>query len=180
MRSEDGWSVGVAPGQDEARWIRSITTSKSGSFCIPIFDLPGADSETARFIGKVALEVLAAQCQNADGWNTELVDHTALDELRAYVRLGAAAFVWPIGIRRIYDRERRFRDHAVEDYEVLHEWMILPTAGGEYCCVIAIFGVEFVINFGGPELDGWNAWLALNGMRSPLFGAPTRDGALSA
>jgi hypothetical protein len=180
MRSEDGWSVGVAPGQDEAQWVRSLTTSKGGSFYIPMPpDLPEANSETTRFIGKVALEVLAAKCQDVDGWNTELVDHPALDELRAYVRLGATAFVWPIGIRRIYDRERRFRDRAVEDYEVLHEWMILSTAGGEYYCVIAIFGVEFVINLGGPELDGWNAWLAANGTRSPLFEAPTQDGGVS-
>ena len=40
--------------------------------------------------------------------------------------------------------------------------------------VVAIFGVEFVINLGGPELHGWNSWLAQNGSRSPLLDAPTR------
>ena len=175
MRSENGWSVGVAPGQDEARWVQSMTMSKGGSLYVPIPpDLPEANSETARFIGKVGLEVLAAYCQDVEGWNDELVDHTALNELRHYVRLGTPAIVWPIGIRRIYDREYRFNDHAFSDFQVLHEWMILPTAGGEYFCVVAIFGVEFVINLGGPELDGWNSWLAQNGSRSPLLDAPTR------
>ena len=174
-RSEYGWSAGVAPGQDEDRWIQSMMTSKGGSLYVPIPDLPEANSETARFIGKVALEVLAARWRDVEDWNDELVDHTALDQLRDYVRLGTPATAWPIGIRRIYDREHRFNGHAFEDFEVLHEWMIIPTAGGEYFCVVTIFGVELVINLGGPELDGWNSWLAENGMRSPLFDTPTQD-----
>ena len=176
IRSEDGWSVGVAPGQDESRWIRSIRTAQQGSLYVPMPpDLPEANTETARFIGKVALEALAAQCGDVDGWNAELVNHPTLDALRDYVRLGIPTNLWPVAIRRIYDREHRFNDLRAQDFEILHEWMILSTAAGEYYCVIAIFGVEFVINLGGPELDGWNAWLAANGGRSPLLDAPPRD-----
>lgn len=174
MRCDEGWSVGIAPGLDEARWIHSIATSEHGSLYVPFPpDLPEANAETARFIGKVALEALAEKCLQVEGWNVEIVNHTALDELRTYVRRGTPASVWPLGIRRIYDRDHRFNDTALEDFEVLHEWMIFATGGGEYYCVVAIFGVEFAINLGGPELEGWNGWLMANGMRSPLLEAPT-------
>ena len=175
-RSEKGWAVSVAPGEDEGRWVNSLLTSKSGTLYVPVPpDVPEASVETARFIGKVAIEMLAA-LGSEEEWNAELVDQAALDNLRTYVRRGTPTITWPVGIRRIYDREHRFSDQISDNFEVLHEWMILPTAGGEYYGVVAIFGVEFVINLGGPELDGWTAWLAKNKMRSPIFDATPRDG----
>jgi len=176
FRCEDRWIVGAASGEDETAWIRSIRNSQGGSFWLPTpTDIPEANVHTARFIGKIALEALAAQCKDIEGWNAELVNHPTFDPLRNYVRLGVPAITWPVSIRRIYEREHRFNDHAFEDYEILHEWMILATDGGEYYCVIAIFGVEFAINLGGPQLDGWNAWLIAHDMRSPLLDAPSRE-----
>ncbi len=170
MRSEDGWSVGVAPSQDEGRCIRSLETSRSDSLYIPLPpDLPEANAETSRFIGKVALEALAAKGLKEEGWNAELVNHPSLDQLRSYVRLGIPAITWPVSLRRIYDREHRFSEPNSKDFEVLNEWIILPTAQGKYYCVIAIFGVEFAINLGWPDLDGWNVWLANNDWRSSLL-----------
>lgn len=177
IRSEESWSVGVAQGQDESNWVRSIRSSQSGSFWVPMPpDIPEANTETARFIGKIAMEALAAQCKDVEGANAELVNHPTLDALRNYVRLGTPGIIWPVSIRRIYDRDHSFSDLRAENFEVLHEWMILSTATEEYYCVIAIFGVEFAINLGGPELDGWQKWLATNNGRSPLLDAPTRDG----
>ena len=45
------------------------------------------------------------------------------------------------------------------------------TAGfeGEVYAVIAIFGVEYVINLGGPELDGYEKWRKWNGECSYLY-----------
>ena len=176
IKSADGWSVGVAPGQDESRWIHKMRNSRHGVFYIPMPpDLPEANRDTARFIGKVAIEVFAAKCQHVEGANAELVNHPDLDKLRTYVRVGTPNTTWPLAIRRIYDREHRFSDHRAHDFEVLHEWMILATDGGEYYCIVAIFGVEFAINLGGPDLDGWNAWLAANGNRSPLLDVSRHD-----
>ena len=39
----------------------------------------------------------------------------------------------------------------------------------EHYAVIAIFGVDYVINLGGPELSGYQNWLHSNNGRSPLI-----------
>jgi hypothetical protein len=35
--------------------------------------------------------------------------------------------------------------------------------------VIAILGVEYAINVGGPDIDGYGLWLRQNEGRSPLY-----------
>jgi hypothetical protein len=47
--------------------------------------------------------------------------------------------------------------------------MILRVAESEYYAVIAIFGIEYAINLGGPELEGYERWLKENDNRSPLY-----------
>jgi len=39
----------------------------------------------------------------------------------------------------------------------------------ELFLVLAIFGVEFAINYGGAEIDGYRRWLRENNDRSPLY-----------
>jgi hypothetical protein len=60
--SEEGLSIGVAPGEDETQWIASMKSNRHVTLYVPTPDAPPADRETARFIGKVALEGLAARC----------------------------------------------------------------------------------------------------------------------
>ena len=40
---------------------------------------------------------------------------------------------------------------------------------GEFYAIIAILGVEYAINLGGPELDGYLQWLKDNGEQSYLY-----------
>ena len=166
--SEDGYCVYPAPGEDASRWEESILNNKGGHFYIPTPDLPEPDNTTARFIAKIAFEALAFRCLNVPGWNDELVDKKELDELRKYVRLGNSNHVWPVHTRRIYAPDFCFSDWA-QPSQVLHEFDILATAGDEYFVVIAIFGVEYAINLGGPELGGYHAWLRSHDNKSPLY-----------
>ena len=46
-----------------------------------------------------------------------------------------------------------FTDQSGLEYEVLHEWLFLDTDQGEIYFVLAIFGTEYVINMGGPDLE---------------------------
>jgi hypothetical protein len=102
-----------------------------------------------------------------------------LEELRRYVRIGSPSKVWPISIRQIYPPDFLFTDDIQnEPHEKLHEFMIhyIPNESGEeYYAVIAIFGVEYAINLGGPELDGYQLWLKQHESRSPLFKATPRN-----
>ena len=103
------------------------------------------------------------------GWNDEVVDKPELDELRRYVRLGTPRTIWPVHVRRIYEGDFLFTDPKYGEHQVLHEWDILHTAAGEFYVVMAIFGIEYVINLGGPELDGFHDWLKEHNDQSPLY-----------
>ena len=163
---KEGLCVGVAPGEKESRWVSAVLKKQSGSLWIPEPDRPQEDYETSRFIAKVALEILAFRCIEIQGWNEEIVDKLELDELRNYVRIGSQKNIWPVHIRRIYPKEKEFIDSDSTGYQVLHEWDILPIPAedntSEYYVVVAIFGVEYTINLGGPELDGYLNWLKNN------------------
>jgi hypothetical protein len=50
----------------------------------------------------------------------------------------------------------------------LHEFDLLYTEYKELYAVICIFGTEYTINMGGPELEGYELWLKKNDYVSPL------------
>lgn len=161
--------MGAAAGEDESRWIASLLRRERGSLYIPAPDAPDCDSVTSRFIGKIGLEILAHRLLDVSGSNDELVDKIELDELRRYMRVGLPKIVWPVGVRRIYPPDFAFAEPDGPSYQTLHEFSVLITPASEYYAVVAIFGVEYVINLGGPELDGFNEWLKRNANRSPLY-----------
>jgi len=162
-------SLTPAEGEDESRWIASVQSGSHGTLYVPAAILPDTNISTARFIGKIALEVLAYRCLHVPGWNEEIVDKPELDELRRYVRSGSAKSIWPVRIRRIYPADFPFQDKDTGPYQMLHEWTILVVPESEYYAVISIFGVEYSINLGGPELEGYDRWLKERGDRSPLY-----------
>jgi hypothetical protein len=172
---DDSLAICAAPGEDETRFVRSIATNTHGTLYIPSAEFPPQNYETARFIGKVALEVLAHRFMDVSGWNEEVVDKKELDELRTYVRQGRPGFVWPVHMRRIYPANFLFAHGAFPVHEVLHEWDILQIPASpesqiaEYYAVIAIFGIEYAVNLAGPELDGFHKWLKDNHQVSFLY-----------
>lgn len=168
-RKESGLSVAVAEGEDEAAWVASLERESRGTLYLPAATQPVIDTTTARFVAKIALEVLAQRCLEVPGWNDEIVDKQELDALRTYARRGSPRIVWPVHIRRLYAADFIFDDAVSGPHEVLHEWTILLTPESEYFVVVALFGLEFAINLGGPEIDGYTNWLKHNMNRSPLY-----------
>ncbi len=165
---DDGLSVGASEGEDESNWINSLQINTHGTLYIPAPDFPAHNAETSRFIGKVALEVLAHRTIGIPEANDEIVNKVELNQLRKYVRFGVPKTVWPVNIRRIYSQDKVFVDARSGPHQILHEFTMLGTCEGEYYCVVAIFGIEYSINLGGPELDGYHKWLKKNNDRSPL------------
>jgi hypothetical protein len=82
---EDGTSIGAALGQDESRWIKSVTEQKHGTLIIPVASPPD-DYAISRFLAKVGLESLASRLVDVEGGLDEIVDKPELDALRSYVR----------------------------------------------------------------------------------------------
>ena len=165
-------SVGASEGEDESPWMSFLQSSDHGRIFVPKVETPEADTVAARFIGKVAIEVLTQRIMDVPGANDEIVDRAELDPLRRYVRLGQPKSVWPVNVRRIYPPDFVFSEPDGDGHEVLHEWTILYTHAPECYVVIAIFGVEYVINLGGPALDGYECRLEENSNKSPLYNEP--------
>jgi len=166
---DDRTSVGAYPDADESRWVHSLLARPTGTLVFPVGERPG-DYSLSRFIGKIGLEVLAQRCIDVPGGLDELVDKPELDELRTYVRRGSTKLVWPMSCRQIYAPDFAFVEGS-DSYEVLHEYQILVTAAAEYFIVVAIFGEEFVLNLGGPEIEGYERWLTEHANASPLYGS---------
>lgn len=123
--------------------------------------------QMGRFLAKVGLEVLAFKMLSVPGWNDELVDQPALDELRRFARYNEGPD-WPFTVRTLHPVNARFDDESSQ-YELLHEFDILLTRASEAYLAISIFGVEMVINLGGRENDGFRQWLEENDWVSPLY-----------
>lgn len=166
-RLDDGTSVSAHSDAEESRWVRSLPAGSKGTLIFPVGERP-SEYSLSRFIGKIGLEALAQQCINVPGGLDELVDKPELDALRTYVRRGSTRHVWPMSCRQIHAPDFAFVE-GTDSYEVLHEYKILVTPEAEYFIVGAIFGEEFALNLGGPEIEGYERWLTEHAYASPLY-----------
>jgi len=122
----------------------------------------------SRFLAKVAVEILAHNLVDVDGWEAELTDNPQLDPIRRYARIGDRPDDWPFSQRTIYN-EDDVKVDGERAWQVMHEFMLLYTDKRELYAVLCIFGEEFAINMGGPEIEGYFTYLAVNGGKSPLY-----------
>lgn len=160
----DGISIGAHLDADEACLIERLLGQSQGTLIFPMAK-PPEERALARFVGKVGLEALASRLIQAGNSHEELVDMPAFDELRNFVRRGSGPRQWPIARRQLYPPAKVFSD-GDEHYELLHEYELLlrpiDVANDLYACYVSLvlFGEEFVLNMGGPALDGFAAWRA--------------------
>jgi HNH endonuclease len=162
----DGPNLMFGPRDPKDRLLLedAILSGRARSVYVPL--ITAIDEKLmARFMAKVAIEILAQRLMHVEGWQEELLDNPQLDLLRHYARIGDKPSFWPFSRRRIYGED----DLHVDGYQVLHEFSLLYTEAGELYAVLCLFGEEFVINFGGPEIDGYERWLNTHQNRSPLY-----------
>jgi hypothetical protein len=162
-----GFGIGAARQSDEAAWIRSLQLSSKGTLLIPFATAPD-QRLVSRFLAKVALEALALRLLDVPGGLEEVTDKPELDALRQYARRGSEK-IWPYHQRVIYAADHLFGVGDEAPYEVLHEWTFLYTDAKELYLVLSLFGVEYAINLGGPEVEPYHEWLTNRVGRSPLL-----------
>ncbi len=149
----------------------AIQTGLARSVYIPIAEV--IDQRLmSRFLAKVALEVLAQRISHVDGWNDEIADKEALDPLRRFARIGDRPEKWPFSRRRIYCENDVHGESS--GYQVLHEFTILceplPEPGSfDMYAIVCIFGEEFAISIGEPEIASYERWLKAHSGTSPLY-----------
>lgn len=154
--------------------IDSVLRKNGGTLLFTESSAPPSDLVISRFLAKVALEAMAERLQEHLAGLEYLVDEAQLDEIRRHAREGFPK-VWPHSARRIYDADRHFVDENGKEAQTVHESDILVTHQDEYYFVLAIFGLELAINYGGPEIEGYLRWLQASGGTSPLYSGKNAD-----
>ena len=157
---------------------RGIVSGEITRLIIPASGAKPQRDVFARFLAKVAVECMTLRMlENAPELLPEFIDDGQISSLSGYARFGKCGLFWPYSERRIYTPDWLFREDAeeAEEYEVLHEWTFLHTDKGEMYFVMAIMGIEYAMNMGGPDVEGYDAWLRENNGLSPLYPAGLVD-----
>jgi hypothetical protein len=158
-----GMSIHVPPNA-----IEQLLKAAKGMVILPTnADLPGGPV-VSRFLAKVGLEAMAVRLVSHPDGLEYLVDETQLDALRNHARRGDT-LQWPIHVRQIYDQDAKWSDKSGSDLQIVNEFDILVTDQSEWFFVLALFGLEMAINYGGPDIEGYPLWLAEHGNESPLY-----------
>lgn len=135
------------------------------------------DHVFSRFLAKVGLEAMAARLVGHPDGLAYLVDEVQLDPVRRHAREGAHQ-VWPYHARRIYPAAQAWRDGSGGYRQVKWELDLLVTERGEWYVILVVFGLELVLNLGGPDISGYIEWLWQHGHRSPLYVGRNERGSL--
>ena len=145
---------------DAGRLITELESGLANSLLFKI-DMNPPAREMSRFLCKMALEAVA-ELFSADPQGIEkIVNEPFYDNVRNYARYGTAFTEWPFHQRRIFPTGTLMR-HPESD-----EWV----QSGFGCCwftnkyretlfAFCFYGVEFVINVGGPSIKGYEGWLS--------------------
>lgn len=130
-------------------------------------DLP--QKEMSRFLCKLALETVA-ELYGAHATNPECDIHSPFfDNIRNFARHGTNFKEWPYSHRRVYPHETLMRHPDTNEW--VHNGFggtLFMNKHQETLYVFILYGVEFVINVGGPSIKGYEEWLIEHGGISPM------------
>jgi hypothetical protein len=130
----------------------------------PISPLPR--TVVSRFLAKLAVGCLADRLQVAPDGLEHLVDWTDLDRIRNHARRGTDRD-WPVSVRRVYAANAAWREG---NDAVQRVWELdLFDDDGYWYLIFILFGVEFAIHLGDPDISGYQRWLLCHGGESPLY-----------
>ncbi|PSB25828.1 HNH endonuclease [Stenomitos frigidus] len=158
----------------ETEVFNKIINEKNGFLIVPTGKLPEQANLVSRFLAKVAVEVLAQRLLKTLGGLDHLIDEPDFDPIRNYARLGQPQ-EWAYHTRTIYNVNDKCIDLSGKSHKVVYEYDLLFTPHQEGYLILALFGIELAINIGGPDVDGYIAWLTENNKASPLYIGKNKD-----
>ncbi|NRT89473.1 HNH endonuclease [Clostridium beijerinckii] len=164
--TKGGLAGTVEVATDEA--LEEIMNRKDSMIIFPDEVPLPSGSIVSRFLAKVALEVLAQRLANHPDGLEYLVDEEQFDLIRNHARKGETA-EWPFHVRQIYDENKSWLSKNGQSIQLMFEYDILVTKENEWYFVLVLFGTEFTINYGAPEIEGYLSWLKENDNESPLY-----------
>jgi HNH endonuclease len=147
-------------------WERVVKAGRGSLTFLASNDELPAGPIVSRFMAKVAVEAVAKRLLPLSGDMESFIDEKQFDRIRDHARRGGPITKWPISARRIYPADKLW---GPDEYQLVHEFDILITERSEWFFVLAVFGLELVINYEGPDIDGYHRWLCEHGGESPLY-----------
>ena len=159
--------------------MNKIIKKGQGEIIFPIYTnktMINSNIIVSRLLAKMALEAFADRLKTLDGSLEELVDYKEFDKIRNHARRGTTS-EWPCSIRRIYDMDRLWKcEGGKEKQKVYESGFLTIDKGGNgniknviLYFIVVLWGMEFVINMGEPEINGYTDWVNQHQGLSPLY-----------
>lgn len=99
-----------------------------------------------------------------------LVEEAHFDRIRDYARLGENYDHWPYHERRIFPTDTLMRHPRTSEWvQAGFGYDLFVTRRRETFFAFLLYGVEWVINLGGPSIKGYEEWLSDYRGISPLI-----------
>ncbi len=166
-----GSVIGIDTENDEVAQL--IGTTGFNRLYIPIrFPETAQNSELSRLLAKAAVEAFFARLMNKPDLIEGYFSDDPLHHLRNYARYGPQRIKhWAYHQRFLYTPGQLFKDQkrGAEHFEILHEFCFHLCASNVILFVLAILGVEYVINLENPEETIYEQELEARNGKSPLY-----------
>ena len=120
----------------------------------------------SRLLAKMAVEFFVYRQDDEKGVCEYVSSDEGFKPIRKYARYGNRK-IWKYYARRIYSRNAAYKGDLFAAVNWESDFLFL--GNGEVYFVIAMHGIEYAINMGGPDIDGYEDWLENNNQRSPLY-----------
>lgn len=133
-------------------------------------DFEQPKKEMSRFLAKMGLEALAYRFLGLENFVDKIIEEPHYDRIRNHARFGDSDRDWPYSQRRIFPIETQMR------HPESGEWVqtgfghnLFMTQSKETYFAFLLYGMEYVINVGGPSIKGYENWLNKHADISPLI-----------
>jgi hypothetical protein len=147
--------------EDERRGLQAFAVN---------FEIDPPQKEMSRLLAKMALERCFSDFEKKTRNSASLVFDTYFENIRRWARYGNNFTEWPYHQRTIYPQETQMR------HPKTNAWVkagigqgVFHTRSPETYYSISLYGIEFVINVGGPNIEGFEKWLSENNQASPFL-----------
>lgn len=173
VSEKDGLSIQPEREGDSLRWKDLLRQEAEGGISntyLFILDIDPPKWEMSRFLAKMAVEAYAMRFLSGFDNISFLVDESYLDPIRTFARYGSNVSDWPYHQRRIYPEETLMRHPKTGEWvQAGFGFDLFITKRRETFFAFCLYGVEFVINLGGPSIKGYEEWLSDHQQISPLI-----------
>jgi hypothetical protein len=174
LRATKDGKIDIQPEKEKDRpkleqHIENIGREQDFAYIFTV-DINPPKKEMSRFLAKMALEAFAFRFLKIDSDISKLIDNPHFDLIRNFARFGSGIKEWPYSRRSIFPMDTQMRHPETGEWVQAgfgHDLFI--TTRRETYFVFLIYGVEFVINTGGPSLNGYEEWLTQNNYISPMI-----------